>query len=112
MRTFIFSAALLSLLPLSQAHAGSALSAGELRSLAPGSYDVEVMDTVSLTVKLFANGQMSGNTGGQRDTGHWHVSGDRLCISWNKWLGGHTKCSSLVEQNGALQGEGLTIKRI
>ncbi|MDE2384253.1 MAG: hypothetical protein KGO53_06510 [Alphaproteobacteria bacterium] len=113
MRKTLLACAFAAVLPFHGAMAGDAkLSASQLRGLAPGAYEVAVMDVVSLNVRLFANGKIVGDTGGQHDTGHWHVAGDRLCISWSKWLGGQMRCSSLSDQNGALIGNGLTIKRI
>ena len=61
---------------------------------------------------VIVNGRITGDAGGQHDTGQWHIAGDRLCISWSKWLGGQMKCSALTSQNGALVGDGLTIKPI
>jgi hypothetical protein len=113
MRKMFLACALFASLPLLGAHAGEAkLSANQLRGLAPGAYEVAVMDVVSLSVRLYSSGRITGDAGGQHDTGQWHIAGDRLCISWSKWLGGQMKCSALTSQNGALVGDGLTIKRI
>ena len=113
MRKLILACGLFAFLPLQWAHAGEAkLSANQLKSLAPGAYEVAVMDVVSLSVRLYSSGRITGDAGGQHDTGQWHIAGDRLCIAWSKWLGGQMKCSALSNQNGALVGDGLTIKRI
>lgn len=112
MRKLALACALCAFLPLHGAEAGEGkLSAIQLRGLAPGSY-VVALTMISLNVRLYSNGRISGDTGGQQDTGHWQVVGDRLCIAWSKWLGGQTKCSTLSGQNGALVGDGLTIKRV
>jgi hypothetical protein len=113
MRKLILACALAAFLPLQGAQAGEGkLSANQLRGLAPGSYQVAVMAVVSLNVKLYSNGRITGDTGNQKDTGQWHIAGDRLCIAWSKWLGGQMKCAALTNQNGALVGDGLTIKPI
>ena len=113
MRKVMFLAGALSLLPLQAIAAGDGkLSAHELRGLAPGAYQVAVMALVSLSVKLYPNGLITGQTGANHDQGRWHIVGDRLCITWSKWLGGQMRCSALSNQNGALVGDGLTIKRI
>jgi hypothetical protein len=109
---FCFGLILAAPLLLASAKAEPTLTALQLRALAPGSYDVEVMDSVSLTVKLFKNGKMAGELGNDSDTGRWRVSGNRLCIVWTKWLRGETRCSTLVRQEGELKGDGLSIRRI
>lgn len=91
--------------------AGNVLSSSELKQLAPGRFLVSVYGT-SMTVTLRPNGSVLGAAKGESDRGHWNLSGNRLCIGWNKWLGGKTRCSSLVSQVGYYQGSGFTFKRI
>jgi hypothetical protein len=91
--------------------AGDVLSTNELKQLAPGRFLVSVYGT-SMTVTLRPNGSVQGAAKGESDSGHWNLSGNRLCIGWNKWLGGKTRCSSLVSQVGYYQGSGFTFKRI
>jgi len=112
MRKLTLACALFAFLPFHGAEAGEGkLSANQLRGLAPGSYEV-ALSMISVSVRLYSNGRISGDAGTQQDTGHWQIVGDRLCIAWSKWLGGQMKCSALSNQNGALVGDGLTIKRI
>jgi hypothetical protein len=96
----------------SLAQAGSTLGAAELKSLVPGRYQVTLMGVSNITITLRANGSMLGTAKSQRDTGHWNLSGNKICIAWNKWLGGQAHCSSLVTQAGYYQGSGFTIRRI
>jgi hypothetical protein len=88
------------------------LSAQDIRRLAPGQYAVNVMGLVSMTVTLRPNGSIFGIAKGERDRGRWSVQGQRLCIAWNKWLNGATKCSSLRGGKGRYSGSGLSFSRI
>lgn len=92
-------------------HAGDVLGAAELKQLTPGRFLVSVYGT-SMTVILRPNGSVLGVAKGENDKGHWNLSGNRICIGWNKWLGARTRCSSLVSQAGYYQGSGFTFKRI
>jgi hypothetical protein len=92
-------------------YAGDVLSSNELKQLASGRFLVSVYGT-SMTVTLRPNGSILGAAKGESDSGHWNLNGNRLCIGWNRWLGGKTRCSSLVSQVGYYQGSGFTFKRI
>lgn len=92
--------------------AEDALSANELRKLAPGRYAVNVMGLVNMTVSMSPNGIIIGHAKGEKDSGVWRVRGQQLCIAWNKWNRGKTSCASLKGDNGSYQGGGLSIRRI
>lgn len=94
------------------AAAGDTLSQKELRGLAPGSYAVNVMGMVKMTVTLRSNGAVIGSAKGKRDSGYWTVQGQKLCIAWNTWLGGSRRCTALQGDNGVYSGGGLSIRRI
>jgi hypothetical protein len=114
MYRFKLSAAALTLfLVLSNgAFAGNKLSAVELKRLAPGRYLVTLNNAMNLTVVMRANGTISGSTSGYADSGRWTLNGSRLCIGFTKWLGGSTRCSTLVSEAGYYQGNGFTFRRI
>jgi hypothetical protein len=95
----------------STSFAGDTLGASELKQLTPGRFLVSVYGT-NMTVTLRPNGSVIGAAKGESDSGHWNLMGNRICIGWNKWLGGKTRCSSLVSQVGYYQGSGFTFKRI
>ncbi len=95
----------------SPSFAGDVLSSTQLKQLAPGRFLVSVYGT-NMTVTLRPNGSVLGAAKNESDSGHWNLNGNRLCIGWNKWLGGKTRCSSLVSQIGYYQGSGFTFKRI
>ena len=65
-----------------------------------------------MVVTLYPNGRMAGTAKGQNDSGTWSVRGQQMCVSWSKWLGGSSHCSSLDKQGGTLQGSSFTIKHI
>lgn len=92
--------------------AGLPLGAAQLKSLAPGHYKVTLMGGSNMTVTLHGNGTILGVAKGEIDRGHWRLSGNKICIAWNKWLGGGTRCSSLIREAGYYQGAGFTITPI
>ncbi len=91
--------------------AGDVLNPNQLKQLAPGRFLVSVFGT-SMTVTLRSNGSVLGASKNDSDSGHWNLNGNRLCIGWNNWLGGKTRCSTLATQAGYYQGSGFTFKRI
>ena len=80
--------------------AGIPLGSAQLKSLAPGHYKVTLMGVSNMTVSLRGNGTIFGIAKGKIDQGHWRLSGNKICIAWNKWLGGGTRCSSLIKETG------------
>lgn len=71
-----------------------------------------LMGEFYMTVLLLSNGTILGSAKGTIDTGHWTVSGNKICIGWSKELSGSTRCSSLLWAAGYHQGSGFTIKPI
>jgi hypothetical protein len=94
------------------AQAGDALSVSELQKLAPGRYAVTLYNSVNMTITMKPNGTVVGTSKTERDSGTWKLSGNQLCISWRKWLGGQARCSGLVSDGGQYHGNGFTFKRI
>ena len=94
------------------AKAGDALNASDIRSLLPGRFQVTVMGTINMTIALRSNGTVIGTSKSDSDTGHWTLNGSRLCIGFNKWLGGQTRCSPLISQAGYYEGSGFTFRPI
>ncbi len=108
--TLIAAALLLSVAPGVQA--GNSLSQSQLKHLAPGRYLVTLYNAVSMTVTLKPNGTVLGRANADRDSGIWRLSGNQLCIGWNKWLGGQTRCSGLTSEGGYYRGSGFTFRPI
>ena len=92
--------------------AGVTLEPAQLKSLAPGRYKVTVMGVSNMIVTLRGNGTIFGAAKGAKDNGHWKLSGNKICIAWNKWLGSGTRCSGLTREAGYYQGSGFTITPI
>ena len=97
---------------LPSAMAGVPLGAAQLKSLAPGHYKVTLMGVSNMTVTLRTNGTVFGAAKGSTDNGQWNLSGNQICIAWNKWLGGSAHCSQLMSEAGYYQGSGFTITPI
>lgn len=108
----VFAAAAILTAASSGAIAGDTLNASDIRSLLPGRFQVTVMGTINMTIALHSNGTLVGTTKNESDTGHWTLNGSRLCIGFNKWLGGQTRCSSLISQAGYYEGSGFTFRPI
>ncbi len=94
------------------AFAGDTLNASDIRNLLPGRFQVTVMGAINMTVAFRANGTVIGTAKGDSDTGHWTLNGSRLCVAFNKWLGGQMRCSPLISQAGYYQGSGFTFRPI
>jgi hypothetical protein len=94
---------------LTSAIAGGTLGPAQLKNLAPGRYKVTLMGVSSMTVTLRSNGTVFGAAKDANDNGHWNLSGNKICIAWNKWLGGSVHCSGLISKAGYYQGSGFTI---
>jgi hypothetical protein len=93
--------------------AADTLSAQDIRKLAPGRYAVSLLGLVNMTVAMRPNGAIVGHTKeGKRDTGVWSVQGQKLCVSWSKWLNGQRKCTSLRGDKGSYSGGGMSMRRI
>lgn len=94
------------------AKAGESLNASDIRNLLPGSFQVTVMGSINMTVALRSNGTVLGTSKGESDAGRWRLNGARLCIAFNKWLGGQERCSPLINQVGYYEGSGFTFRPI
>ncbi len=108
-----FAAALIVAALATPSVAGEKLNAQQLRGLAPGSYAVSIYGLVKLNVSLHSGGGISGTTSKMKsDSGVWSVSGEKLCIRFNRWLKGKQRCVALSGDNGTYSGGGLYIRKI
>ena len=89
--------------------ADGTLKAAQIKNLIPGRYKVTLMGVSNMNVTLRSNGTLFGSANGTIDNGHWKMSGNQICIGWNKWLGARDRCSALVSETGYYQGSGFTI---
>ncbi len=91
--------------------ADGVLTAAELKKLVPGNYHV-VAGPISIAVKLAKGGVISGATDqGDKDTGRWHISGDRMCVKFKKWLDHQQKCEGLTQAGNELKGSAFSAWR-
>lgn len=103
MRLFLFSG-LATIAFITAAHADGPMSAAELKKLAPGTYHVAVA-TVSMDVNLATNGKISGATSkGDKDQGRWRIVGDRICVTFKRWLDHKEKCDRLSQAGTEIKG--------
>ena len=87
------------------------MSAAEIKTLAPGTYNVSVADSVKALVVLKAGGGVSVSTNkGEKDTGHWTVSGTNACVLFKHLLNHKLYCSTLTRDGNMLRGDGFTIR--
>ena len=97
---------------LSQAHAGEKLAASEIRKIVPGTYNVSVADSVSAVAVLTAGGSISIVTNkGEKDSGRWSISGNKICVKFKHLLDRQFQCSSLTLDGPAIRGNGFTARR-
>src|SRR5215216_1354516 len=68
----------------SYGQAGTRLSASEIRALAPGDYVGTWKAKRKLHLTLNTNGTISGSVDGFRYRGNWYVSGQSLCVAFNR----------------------------
>jgi len=108
-----FAAALILAALASPGFAGEKLNAQQLRGLAPGKYAVSIYGLVKLNINMQSSGSITGTTSKQKtDTGFWSVSGEKLCIRFNRWLKGKQRCTALSGDKGTYSGGGLYIRKI
>ena len=87
--------------------ANETLTASQIKTFVPGRAKARISGS-AITINLSRRGTLSGKWAGERDMGKWHVSGDRLCIRFNNWLGGGTRCSSVSRSGNAYRVSGVT----
>ena len=103
---------LISVLALTNfAKADGQLTPAELKKLAPGNYHV-VAGPISINVKLAKGGAISGVTDkGDKDSGRWSISGDRMCVKFKNWLDHQQKCDGLTQVGNELKGSAFSAWR-
>jgi len=87
--------------------ANETLTASQIKKFVPGRAKARVSGS-AITISLSRRGTLRGKWAGERDTGKWHVSGHRLCIKFDNWLGGGTRCSTVSRSGNAYRVSGMT----
>ena len=97
---------------ITTATAADKLSAAEIRKLLSGTYHVSVADSVTaVAVFTSGNGIAVTTNKGEKDTGRWSISGNKVCVQFKHMLDHKNSCSSLVNDGGAIRGNGFTARR-
>ena len=97
---------------IASATAADKLTAAEIRKLLTGTYHVSVADSVSaIAVFTSGNGISVATNKGEKDTGRWSISGNKVCVQFKHMLDHKNSCSSLVNDGGAIRGNGFTARR-
>lgn len=109
-----FAAALIGAVGLSAAASAQAGSLGsaDIAKIFPGQFEAKVKG-YRVSFAGSSNGALAGVAYGQQDKGHWFMKGSTLCVSWDKWTKGKTRCGQISQQDGwyvASNGEGELLK--
>jgi hypothetical protein len=80
--------------------AGQKLSASQIMSMFPGTFEAVYDDDTTIIIHATLDGGLSGRIGMLSDTGRWGLDGDRICIRWDNWLGSRMKCRFVEYANG------------
>ena len=93
--------------------AGEKLSGGELKSLFPGRFHAVVSGVMKFSITAKGDGSLSAvSPRGKTDQGRWSVRSGKLCIAFEKWLGGRMSCTPVVQEAGWYKGSLVKFKRI
>jgi hypothetical protein len=93
--------------------AGEKLSAGDLKNLFPGRFQAVVSGFINFRITAKGDGSLSAvSPRGKQDQGRWSVRSGKLCIEFEKWLGGRTSCMRVVQEAGWYKGSMVKFKRI
>jgi hypothetical protein len=106
-RAIVIAASALAAAPLASAQ-DETLSAGELRQLFPGRYDVNIFGRWSVDMRLAPGGVITGKVGRFADKGRWSIEGNQLCIAWSSWTSGKKGCSALTRNGRTISGKGFS----
>lgn len=96
---------------LTPAVAGETLSDKEIKRLMPGRIHAVVMGN-KIAMVAARSGALRANWDGERDTGVWRVSNGQLCIKFNKWLSGSTRCSSVTKSGKWFSAAGVRFRKL
>jgi hypothetical protein len=98
--------------PQSRAADQSSLSPAQLGQLFPGNFTAVVNGALTVKIVARGNGTLLGQMNGRQDSGHWRISGGKLCIVWSSWMGGKISCSSVKSGDGWYHGNGVKFRKI
>ncbi len=97
---------------VSDASAQDKLTAAQIRKILPGTYNVSVADSVTAVAVISPGGSISVVTNkGEKDTGRWSISGNKVCVQFKHLLDHKSNCSTLIDEGWAIRGNGFTARR-
>lgn len=113
MHKFIYSTAIVAALGLAVSPVTPAerVSHSHLLELFPGTFAARYKG-YDLKIVARANGRLQGYAAGQEDTGRWSIVNGKLCIMFEDWLEGDTKCSTVRRSAKWLVANDVKFKRI
>ena len=92
--------------------ADEALTAQQIRRLAPGTFHAVVKGKFQLIVTLSRDGAIIGKVSGLTDRGRWSVRDNELCITMPNMTKGYQMCSSVVADNGWYRGRNVSFRKL
>ena len=92
---------------------GDKLSGGDIRNLFPGRFQAVVTGLMNFKITAQGDGSLSAvSARGKKDQGRWTVLSGKLCIEFERWLGGTKRCTGLVQEAEWYKGSMVKFKRI
>ncbi len=86
------------------------LSAKQIKKFIPGRAKAKIMGA-KVTMRMSRGGYLSARWDGERDTGVWRVSKNKLCIRFKKWMNGATRCSAVTKSGNSYRVAGITFSK-
>ena len=90
--------------------AGETLKSHQIKKFVPGRATAKIMGS-HVSISMSRSGRLSAKWDGERDTGIWRVAGDQLCIKFNKWMNGATRCSAVTRAGNSYRVAGVTFSK-
>ena len=93
-----------------QASAGSPqrfLAGKELRTLLPGIFVGTLNGSWKLKIRAKPDGTIVGWAVGRTDHGKWVIRNNMLCVAWNNWTSGRSKCTKVAKSGNWLEANSV-----
>lgn len=100
------------LVPATSGHlsAGSpqqVLTGKELRALLPGVFVGTLNGSWKLKIQAKRDGTIVGWAVGRKDHGKWVIRKNMLCVAWNSWTSGKSKCTEVAKSGNWLEANSV-----
>lgn len=87
-----------------EAQASTPLSASEIRSIFPGTFEGVWGGNHSFQAGIDRDGTLRGHSSGRFDQGRWFIDGNELCIAWDVWTRGNARCGKIYKRGSWYEG--------